>query len=468
MFARLSVARRAARAAATRFHTAAVNAEASQFTMPALSPTMTEGGIARWEKKEGESFSAGDLLLQIETDKAQMDVEAQDDGVLVKILAPEGIQGVKVNSPIAIIAEDGDDIASIDIGALSAKPAASSPAPSSSSASPAPKPVPAAKPSAAETADSHHHEDKSAQGVLAPAAAFAVHANHISNASEIQGSGPKGRILKGDVLKFLKDGKAIISKETKSAAQATTTAASSSKTASTTSTKKSSAAAPAVSSADSETAFLVQSLESSVLRHLASLELAKKSTTVQVPAEKLVKLVKANKSLSDSAFALRAAALALHQVPLTKEPNTRVGIAIEGSRAPTVVEIADASTTGVLDLAAAIKEAKKSGSAASSMPAVVLAAEGLYTPATLPANVTVLVVGKPHEVVSSVDAAAALDGALDELTGASVPTKQAHQSAKKSLSSAIDVSVISDSPAAAAAFAAKIKSFLSNPELLTF
>ncbi|KAJ2298880.1 hypothetical protein IWW55_004346, partial [Coemansia sp. RSA 2706] len=105
MFARLAVIRRTARTAA-RVHTSAVGRAASQFTMPALSPTMTQGGIARWEKKEGESFSAGDLLLQIETDKAQMDVEAQDDGVLVKILAAEGAQNVAVNSPIAIVAEE--------------------------------------------------------------------------------------------------------------------------------------------------------------------------------------------------------------------------------------------------------------------------------------------------------------------------------------------------------------------------
>ncbi|KAJ1814302.1 pyridoxine biosynthesis protein, partial [Coemansia sp. RSA 2599] len=446
-------------AVAARFHTAAVNAEASQFTMPALSPTMTEGGIARWEKKEGESFSAGDLLLQIETDKAQMDVEAQDDGVLVKILAAEGAQGVKVNSPIAIIAEEGDDISSIDIGALSAKSPASAPA---STPAPAAKAAPAA--AAPAPVDSHHHEDKSAQGVFAPAAAFAVHANHISNASEIQGSGPKGRVLKGDVLRFLKEGKAVVSKEAKPAQAAAAPAASSA--ASPSASAKKSAAAPAVSSADSETAFLVQSLESSVLRHLAALELAKKTTTVQVSAEKLVKLVKANKALSDGAFALRAAALALHQVQLTKEANSRVGIAVEGSRAPAVIEIADASTMGVVDLAAAIKEAKKSGAAASSMPAVVLAAEGLYTPETLPANTAVLVVGKPHEVVSSVDAAAVLDSVLDDLTGAGVSAKQQAQSPKKA-ASAIDVSVISDSPAAAA-FAGKIKAFLSNPELLTF
>ncbi|KAJ2236069.1 pyridoxine biosynthesis protein [Coemansia sp. RSA 485] len=420
--------------------------------MPALSPTMTEGGIARWEKKEGEAFAAGDLLVQIETDKAQMDVEAQDDGILVKILTPEGTQGVKVNSPIAIIAEDGDDISSIDVGALSKAPEVKK---SDDSVPPAPAPV------AAKTVDavsSEAHEDRSASGVLAPAAAFAVHANHISNVGEIKGSGPKGRVLKGDVLRFLKEGKAVISKPATSEPAVASSAAAAAVPAKP--AKKS--PAPVVS-ADSETAFLVQSLESSVLRHIAALELAKKTTTVQVSADKLVKLIKANKALSDSAFAIRAAALALHQVPLAKDANTRVGVAVEGSRAPTVVEIANASTTGVLDLATAIKEAKKSGAAASDMPAVVLASDGLYTPATLPVNSTVLVVGKPHQVVSAGDAAAELDGALDQLIG--VPTKKAQVPVKST--SAVDVKVISDSPAAAA-FAAKIKAFLSNPELLTF
>ncbi|KAJ2707142.1 hypothetical protein FB645_000968 [Coemansia sp. IMI 203386] len=451
MFARLSVARRAARAAASRFHTAAVNTDASAFTMPALSPTMTEGGIARWEKKEGEAFAAGDLLVQIETDKAQMDVEAQDDGILVKILTPEGTQGVKVNSPIAIIAEDGDDISSIDIGALSNAPEVKK---SDDSVPPAPAPV------AAKTVDavsSEAHEDRSASGVLAPAAAFAVHANHISNVGEIQGSGPKGRVLKGDVLRFLKEGKAVISKP------ATSEPAVASSAAAAVPAKPAKKSPAPVVSADSETAFLVQSLESSVLRHIAALELAKKTTTVQVSADKLVKLIKANKALSDSAFAIRAAALALHQVSLAKDANTRVGVAVEGSRAPTVVEIANASTTGVLDLATAIKEAKKSGTAASDMPAVVLASDGLYTPATLPVNSTVLVVGKPRQVVSAGDAAAELDGALDQLIG--VPTKKAQVPVKSA--SVVDIKVISDSPAAAA-FAAKIKAFLSNPELLTF
>ncbi|KAJ2244643.1 hypothetical protein GGH97_003122 [Coemansia sp. RSA 475] len=86
---------------------------------------MTEGGIARWEKQEGEAFVAGDLLLQIETDKAQMDVEAQDDGVLVKILAPEGAQNVRVNSQVKVegngvgVVTDGSKVAEV-AGAASA------------------------------------------------------------------------------------------------------------------------------------------------------------------------------------------------------------------------------------------------------------------------------------------------------------------------------------------------------------
>ncbi|KAJ2908480.1 hypothetical protein GGI21_002845, partial [Coemansia aciculifera] len=228
--------------------------------MPALSPTMTEGGIARWEKKEGDSYSAGDLLLQIETDKAQMDVEAQDDGILVKILAPEGAQNVAVNSPIAIIAEEGDDLAGIDIAGLS-KTSADVPkkieAKEEPPAPPAAAPAsPAIKHVVAESAELSH---KSAlEQVLSPAVTFAIHANHIANAGDIAGSGPKGRILKGDVIRFLRDGKAVINKDSTVATAKPSTAAST----------VTAAATRPPPSADAETAFLVQSLESSVLRRL--------------------------------------------------------------------------------------------------------------------------------------------------------------------------------------------------------
>jgi pyruvate/2-oxoglutarate dehydrogenase complex dihydrolipoamide acyltransferase (E2) component len=78
---------------------------------------MTEGNIASWKVKEGESFSAGDVLLEIETDKATMDVEAQDDGVMVKIMSQDGSKAVQVGTRIAVTAEPGDDVSSIEIPA---------------------------------------------------------------------------------------------------------------------------------------------------------------------------------------------------------------------------------------------------------------------------------------------------------------------------------------------------------------
>src|SRR6266581_2611611 len=83
---------------------------ASEVLMPALSPTMTEGKIARWLKNEGEPVHAGDVLAEIETDKATMEVEAVDEGVLAKIVIPEGTDHVPINTPIAVIAENGEDV----------------------------------------------------------------------------------------------------------------------------------------------------------------------------------------------------------------------------------------------------------------------------------------------------------------------------------------------------------------------
>ncbi len=108
---------------------------ASQVLMPALSPTMTEGKIARWVKSEGDAVHAGDVLAEIETDKATMEVEAVDEGVLAKIVIPEGTDHVAVNTPIALIAENGEDI-----DAAAAKPR-HSPSPSGMQpARPAPQP----------------------------------------------------------------------------------------------------------------------------------------------------------------------------------------------------------------------------------------------------------------------------------------------------------------------------------------
>ncbi len=95
-----------------------------QVLMPALSPTMTEGKLAKWVKREGDKVTPGDVLAEIETDKATMEVEAVDEGTLGKILVPEGAEAVAVNTPIALLLADGEG--AIDLGAA---PAAKAPAP---------------------------------------------------------------------------------------------------------------------------------------------------------------------------------------------------------------------------------------------------------------------------------------------------------------------------------------------------
>src|SRR4051812_44788090 len=109
--------------------------------MPALSPTMEKGNLAKWLKKEGDKVKSGDVIAEIETDKATMEVEAVDEGTIAKILVPEGTQDVAVNDVIAVLAGDGEDVKSA--GAGGAKPTASS-APPKAEAPVAAKPAPAA------------------------------------------------------------------------------------------------------------------------------------------------------------------------------------------------------------------------------------------------------------------------------------------------------------------------------------
>ena len=87
----------------------------TEILMPALSPTMEEGTLAKWLVKEGDTVSAGDILAEIETDKATMEFEAVDEGTISKILVSEGSEGIKVNSPIAILADDGENISNLEV-----------------------------------------------------------------------------------------------------------------------------------------------------------------------------------------------------------------------------------------------------------------------------------------------------------------------------------------------------------------
>ena len=183
----------------------------TEILMPALSPTMEEGTLAKWLVKEGDTVSSGDLLAEIETDKATMEFEAVDDGVVGKILIPEGSEGVKVNTPIAVMLEDGES--ADDIGAASAPAPAAAPVATSTEAAPfAATPAPAAT--------------KAADGsrLFATPLARRIAADKGLDLNTISGSGPHGRIVKADVENATAAPKAAAPAATASAPAATAAA----------------------------------------------------------------------------------------------------------------------------------------------------------------------------------------------------------------------------------------------------
>ena len=161
---------------------------ATEILMPALSPTMEEGTLAKWLVKEGDTVASGDIMAEIETDKATMEFEAVDEGVIGKIVIAEGTEGVKVNEVIAILLEDGES--ADDIGATSA-PAAAAPAPAAKGAPAAAAPA-AATPAPAAPA-------KDGTRIFATPLARRIAADKGLDLTAITGSGPHGRIVKADV-----------------------------------------------------------------------------------------------------------------------------------------------------------------------------------------------------------------------------------------------------------------------------
>ncbi|HXQ08643.1 MAG TPA: pyruvate dehydrogenase complex dihydrolipoamide acetyltransferase [Bradyrhizobium sp.] len=169
--------------------------------MPALSPTMEKGNLAKWLKKEGDKVKSGDVIAEIETDKATMEVEAVDEGTIAKILVPEGTQDVAVNDVIAVLAGDGEDVKAAGAGAASAPPKAASTAQTPAAAKSAP---PAAAPAAKAAAP--------APQAAVPASQANGHARIFSSPlarrlakeagielARINGSGPRGRVIARDV-----------------------------------------------------------------------------------------------------------------------------------------------------------------------------------------------------------------------------------------------------------------------------
>ncbi len=158
--------------------------------MPALSPTMTEGNLAKWHKKPGDKVSAGDVIAEIETDKATMEVEAVDEGTLGEIKVPEGTQGVKVNDVIAVLLGDGESS-----GAAPAPKPAAAPAPAPAAPAAAPQAAaPAAKPMAA----SPTSVAPDSRIFVSPLARRMAEQAGV-NLGSLKGSGPGGRIVKADI-----------------------------------------------------------------------------------------------------------------------------------------------------------------------------------------------------------------------------------------------------------------------------
>lgn len=154
--------------------------------MPALSPTMTEGTLGRWLKKEGDQIEPGDVIAEIETDKATMEFEAVDSGILAKILIPANSQGVKVNSVIGIIAEEGEDVSE----AANAYVSDNQPT----------QPKVEDKPDITQSEIEQINHKSTDERVFASPLAKNIATQNSINLSEIVGSGPYGRVIKDDVI----------------------------------------------------------------------------------------------------------------------------------------------------------------------------------------------------------------------------------------------------------------------------
>ncbi|RTR23506.1 pyruvate dehydrogenase complex dihydrolipoamide acetyltransferase [Azospirillum griseum] len=160
-----------------------------QILMPALSPTMTEGNLAKWLKKEGDTVKSGEVLAEIETDKATMEVEAVDEGRIGKILIPAGTQGVAVNTPIAILLEEGEDESALS-APVAAPAAAAAPAPVAAAAPAAAAPAAVAPASAPQAGGARLFASPLARRIAEQAGI---------DLKSVKGTGPNGRIVKADV-----------------------------------------------------------------------------------------------------------------------------------------------------------------------------------------------------------------------------------------------------------------------------
>jgi pyruvate dehydrogenase E2 component (dihydrolipoamide acetyltransferase) len=329
---------------------------AIEILMPALSPTMEEGTLAKWLVKEGDTVSSGDLLAEIETDKATMEFEAVDDGVIGKLLVSEGTEGVKVNTPIALLLEDGDDTNTAPVAKAAAVVAADV-ADSTQPAAAAPAPTMALK-----------DENR----VFASPLARRIAAQKGLDLATLKGSGPNGRIVKADVETAQPNVQSAVEPATKSPAPTLTT------------------------SADAETVkkmYKTRSYEEvslSGMRKIIAARLSEAKQTIphfylrrSIKLDALMKMrTEINSGLGDSGvklsindFIIKASAKALQDVPACnavwagdrllqmKSSDVAIAVAIEGGLFTPVIQDAELKSLSVIstemkDLAARARDRK--------------------------------------------------------------------------------------------------------------
>jgi len=326
-----------------------------EIKMPALSPTMEEGTLAKWLVKEGDTVKAGDLMAEIETDKATMEFEAVDEGVIAKIVVAEGTDGVKVGTVIAVLAGEGEDAGSVSAPKAEA-PKAEAPkveaAPAPAAAAPAPAPAAAPK------ADGDR--------VKASPLARRIAAEKGVDLSGVTGSGPNGRIVKADI-EGAKPGAASAPKAAEAPAAAAAPAASAP------------AAAPASVWYDESIPHEVEKL-SNIRKTIARRLTEAKQTiphiylTVDIQLDALLKLRgQLNKSLegrgvklSVNDMLIKALAVALAQVPkcnvtfagdkLVKYSRADISVAVSTPTGLITPIIRDAANIGLASISTQMKE----------------------------------------------------------------------------------------------------------------
>ncbi|MCE7997808.1 MAG: pyruvate dehydrogenase complex dihydrolipoamide acetyltransferase [Rhodobiaceae bacterium] len=314
--------------------------------MPALSPTMEEGTLAKWLVKEGDEVRSGDLIAEIETDKATMEVEAVDEGTVGKLLVAEGTEGVPVNETIAVILEEGEDASAVD-SAPTPKPAAASPVATSDATEP--------KPEKATVTAAPAKAKPSGERIFASPLAKRIAKDKGLDLALVTGSGPRGRIVKADVEAAPKTSARAAGK------------------------------APAVTSSIDARAFYevgsydeipLNSMRKTIARRLtqSKQEIPHYYLTIDCVLDELLKVRKhlnaegadAGVKLSVNDFVVRAAALALKKVPeanvsfaddaLLQHRHSDVGIAValEGGLITPIIRHADEK--GLAEISAEAKE----------------------------------------------------------------------------------------------------------------